>query len=173
MIIANLLRLDHPSGVVRMSTLPFDWTDPEGATWIGGGGILALSPRGASDAQDGGSVSITWNGASAALIAEAFHPALIRSRLWIAAVWLNEGSPPTRAHGPVNAWTGLVETPQIGGDPSNPSISITAQSYLLDMARPKRALLTPVSQKAIDPDDTGADWIAQLADYSPKLSARQ
>ncbi len=166
-LVANLLRLDHPDGIVRMSTLPFDWTDPEGATWIGGGGVLEISARGASDAQDGGSITVTWNGASAALEAYATHPTLIRSRLWIATVWINEDM--TREFGPVNAWAGLVETPEINLDPARPAIRITAQSVMLDLKNPRRVLLSPASQKVVDETDTGANWVAKLPDSPPAL----
>jgi tryptophanyl-tRNA synthetase len=42
---------------------------------LGGGAVLSLSPRGPTDAQDGGSITVTWNGASAALIASGIDPA--------------------------------------------------------------------------------------------------
>lgn len=168
MITANLMQLDHPDGVLRMSTLPYDWTDPEGRTWIGGGAVLSLTARGPQGGLDGGAIVVTWNGASQALIAEASAADLLRSRLWLATVWLADDGQ-TREHGPIDAWAGLVETPEINADPAAPSITLTAQSPLLDLGRSRRVTFSPEEQKRLDPDDTSADWIAGLADYLPKL----
>lgn len=170
MIVAQIMQLDHPSGVSRMSTLTHDWTDPEGRTWIGGGGIVQISARGPSQSSDGGTFAVTWNGATSALIAEAFHPDLLRSRFYAATVWLDDNGQ-TRIAGPLDEWAGLVETPDIDADPASPTITITVQSVLLDLSRPRRVLMTPQAQKLIDPDDTAADWIAQLADYDAGLKS--
>lgn len=170
MIVAQVMQLDHPSGISRMSTLTHDWTDPEGRTWIGGGGIVSISPRGPETAVDGGTFAVTWNGATAALIAEALHPSLLRAGFYVATVWLEDDGQ-TRIGDPVDEWRGLVETPDINADPAAPSITITVQSVLLDLGRARRVVMTPKAQQEIDPDDISANWVAMLADHDAGLEA--
>jgi len=168
LIAAVLYQLDHPDGVVRVSSLPFEWTDAEGRTWIASAGLVKHGPRGPSTAADGGSVAITWSGASAELIALALSPDLTRAEIWIANVVID---PDTllRVGAPFGAWSGYVETPEIDADPASPSITVAAQSFLIDLgiARPER--FSPESQRVIDPADTGADFVAGLVDGTARL----
>lgn len=155
MILAQLMRLDGPDGVIRMSTLPFDWTDADSVTWIGGGGFLSVSPRGATAAIDGGSMSITWSGATLALLAEAQKPGIIRSPFRMVSVFIDDSSSPLVQVGDAfDAFAGLAETPEIDNDPGSPKITLTVQSPMLDLRR-----IRPVRLE-------GAET---LADYDPDL----
>lgn len=168
MIIANLMQLDHPDGIIRVSTLPYEWTDPEERVWLGGGPIISISERGPATGGDGGSISVVWSGASAALIAAAFEPMLISSRFEMSTVWLGDDGV-TRIAGPMDPWAGLVETPSIIADTVSPSISIVVQSPLLYLGSTRRTLFDPETQQRQNANDTSANWVAQLADYRPAL----
>lgn len=168
---AELFQLSHPDGVLRLSTLGWDWTDPEGRTWLGGANVLSWSARGATAAEDGGSFTVIWNGATEALLAAALDSRLQRTPAWAASVTLDDDGQ-TRTAGPFNVWAGMIDPPKIIADPANPSIEITVNSYLLDL---RRARPTRLSQRAVrerDADDTGGDWIDTLADFTPDFRSK-
>lgn len=165
---AELYELQHPDGVIRLSTLMHDWTDPEGRTWLGGGQVLTVSPRGPTTAEDGGSFSVTWNGASDALIAAAFDPRLHRTPVWAASVALADDGQ-TRIGAPFGEWAGIIDPPALDADPAAPSITITAQSYLLDLGRARPARLSQRAVRERDAADTGGDFVEELADYTVKF----
>lgn len=150
-MIAQLLRLDGPDGVIRLSTLPFDWTDPEGATWVRGAHVLELSPRGPAQSE-GGAISVRWNGYDAALIAEASKPGILRAKFRLCTVEIDDVTR-ARVGTEFDPWVGLCETPEINADPANGSITIVVNSPLLDMARPRRVLLQGAEYaESWDPD---------------------
>lgn len=163
MIFADLFEYQHPDGVIRLSTLPFDWTDPEERVWLGGGAVLQVSPRGPTVAADGGAYSVTWNGATAALLASALDPRLSRVPVRAESVVLS-GEPLARTAGPFGAWAGIAEQPQVDADPAAPSITITIQSYLIDLGRARPTRLSQQAIRAIDAADTGGDFIETLVD---------
>lgn len=168
MIVAATMQLDHPDGPIRLSTLPYDWEDPEGRVWLGAGGIVTIGARGPASGVDGGAFTVTWSGADPALIASAFDGRVIRLRFEAATVWL-DGEPLARVGAPMDVWAGLCEAPAIAADPAAPGVVLTIQSPLLDLGRTRRTLFDPDTQKRLDPDDTAADWIAMLADYRAEL----
>lgn len=150
MIVAQLMRLDGPEGVIRLSSLPFEWTDGDDAVWTPAA-FLGISPRGSTSAIDGGSLSIVWSGASAALLALAQHPGVIRSPFLMVSVFL-DGEPLAQVGDAFDAFAGLAETPEIGSDPANPTITLTIQSPLLDLARPRPVrLLGAEKMQDVDP----------------------
>lgn len=150
MILAQLMRLDGPEGVIRLSSLPFEWTDALGAVWAPGA-FLGVSPRGSTSAIDGGSISIVWSGASAALLATAQHPGVIRSPFRMVTVFL-DGEPLAQVGDEFDAFAGLAETPEIGNDPANPTITLTVQSPMLDLARARPVRLKGAERmQEVDP----------------------
>jgi hypothetical protein len=172
MFIARLIRLDAPSGPVRMSTLPADWTDPEGATWIGGGAVLAIGPGPASSGAEATSVTIEWTGASPALIALAQDPGLLRARLTLMTVELDPATqPPTRIGQPFDRWAGLCDMPAISADPADPRVSLTAHAAMIDLGLVREILLTDEAQRAKDPEDTGGSFVAGLSDEPLQVKA--
>lgn len=168
MILAVLYQLAHPLGMVRASSLAWDWTDPEGRTWLGSAGTIRHGPRGPSSAADGGSVAIEWSGASPELIALALDGSLTRAEIWIANVMLEDDGA-TRIGAPFAAWSGYVETPEVEFDPAEPKITVAAQSFLIDLGRARPARLSPEAQRAISPGDTGADFVETLVDSTARL----
>lgn len=163
MIFADLFEYHHPDGVIRLSTLPYDWTDPEERVWLGGGAVLDVSPRGPTVAADGGAFSVRWNGATAALLAAALDGRLSRVPVYAASVILAADGQ-TRAEGPFGAWAGIAEQPEIDADPASPAITITVQSHLIDLGRSRPARLSREAVRAIDATDTGGDFVAKLVD---------
>lgn len=168
MIAAVLYQLNHPDGIVRASSLAFDWTDPEGRTWIGSAGLIQHGPRGPSASADGGSIFITWSGASEELLALALDGRLTRNEIWIANVLID---PETLARVglPFAAWAGYVETPEIVADPAAPAITVAAQSFLIDLGTARPVRLSPEAQREISPGDTGADFVAGLSDGTARV----
>jgi len=154
MIIAQLMRLDGPLGVIRLSSLPFEWTDAFGAVWSPGA-FLSISPRGSTSAIDGGSLSIVWSGASAALLATAQNPGIIRSQFRMVTVFLG-GEPLVQVGAEFDAFAGLAETPEVSADPANPKITITVQSPMLDLVRARPVRLKGAERmQDIDPGLAG------------------
>jgi len=162
-IFADLFEYQHPDGVIRLSTLTHDWTDPEGRVWLGGSSVLDVSPRGPTVAADGGSFTVRWNGASAALLAAALDGRLSRVRVYAASVTLADDGQ-TRTAGPFGGWAGIAEQPEIDADPSSPSITITVQSFLIDLGRARPSRLSQRAVRQIDAGDTGGDFIETLVD---------
>lgn len=132
-IIAQLMRLDGPQGVIRLSSLPFEWTDSLGAIWKPGS-FLRLSARGSTSAVDGGSFTLVWSGASAALLSIAQDAGVIRSKFYMYSIFLDELTLQQIGQ-PFDELAGLSETPDIDSDPAAPAITLTIQSPLLDLAK--------------------------------------
>lgn len=162
-MIAQIFELRHPDGDVRLSTLDSGvWTDPEGRTWTGAGKVLSAEERGPSASDNGGSISITLSGASPELLSIALDGRLVRAELWIATVRIDDNG--ARVGQPYDAWLGLCERPKVVGDPKSPSINVTAQSFLMDLATAFPTPLSDAAVREIDPDDTGGSFVNDLVD---------
>lgn len=153
-VVIQLLLLNGPEGAIRMTTFLSDWTDPFGTVWKGGAGVLNISARDVSNSEDGGSLVVQWNGYDASLIAEASKPGVLRSKFRVSNVIIDADTLQQQGE-EFDVWEGLCETPDIDANPESGSITLTVQSPLLDLGRPRRRVLR------------GAEL---LADYDPGLT---
>lgn len=163
MLIANTIQLDHPDGIIRMSSLPYVWTDPEGRTWQPGASILSFEERERGDAADPGGLTITLTGDSQTNVADLFDPSVVGSKLLVETVYLDDDGI-TRVAGPLDSFVGIVDTPEFVRDPSKPTISISAESPLMLLGRTRRVIFDEATQSSLDPADISARWIAKLRD---------
>lgn len=168
----GLYRLDHPDGAIRMSTLPFDWTDNDAVTWIGGGALLAVSDATSQIGDAGASLTVTLSAADAALVATARETDAngrnkiegVRLRLWVAIVG---GDPLLRIGDALQQFDGVAEAPVIDADPQQPTISVTAESRILRLNRRRPFRLDDAYQQEVFAGDTGFSLIPGLQDAEP------
>lgn len=161
-ILALLLTINHPDGILRLSTLPYAWTDAGGATWTGGAGILSFGSPYTRHGIEGGALPIVLSGALEALLAVALDTRVQGSAVTQSLALIREDG--TQAGSNIIVFRGVAEAPEIDADPANPTITITAESVLLRLARPRPYRLTPASHQRYFATDTGFDFVSGLQD---------
>lgn len=164
-IVALLMLLDHPDGAIRMSSLAYDWTDAATDTWTGGAAVLDFGPTLTRAGVSGGAVSVTWNGADAALLSAAQDGKIAGRRLTRYLAFINPAG--AQVDGLWTEWRGICETPAINADPNFPTITLTAESMALRLGRPRPVRMTPGDQERWFTGDTGFDFVAALQNANP------
>lgn len=164
-VLARFVRLDHPDGVIRMSSLPVDWADG-GVTWLGGARVLEFGDSTSSGGVESESFAVTWNGATQALIAAARDGKIVKSTLthWIG---LLSGDPLALVGDMIRTFRGVCETPDINLDARQPTISVTAESVMMKLGRNREYRFDPSTLRRHSPDDTFFDGVAAIQDTDP------
>jgi hypothetical protein len=167
--IAYLLRLSHPDGVVRMSTMSRDWTDGAGDVWTGGAAVLSIGSSGSMGGLAGGAYSVTWSGAVSGLVALARDGRTAGSAFEAARGFFTAGGAAIGA--PLVDFRGICEQPEISADPDAPKITLTVRSRLVRLGRERPVRMTPADSArwfgggAVR--DTGFDLIAGMQNADP------
>ena len=161
-VVLDLYEWEHPDGMVRYTTAQFAWTDPDGLTWLTSP-LLSVGGQMARAEFAGSTLSLTWSAAAPELLAAAQDARILGTtfRRYIAIL---DGEPLTRVGGNILLYQGVVEVPDIDGDPENPLVRLVIESdlRLIDRASPYR--LTPDSLGLFQPGDTAANFVATFTD---------
>lgn len=147
---------------LRISSLSVDHTDGNGVLWTSDAGLISYSDANSQNSIGGEVLTITWSGASAALMAAArdanFLGATFKRWLYIFSL---SG---TQVGGPILLESGFCETPVINPDPESPSITITVESDGLTLGQPNEYRYTKTRIRSEYPSDTFCDFTASLVD---------
>ena len=162
-IIARMLRLDHPDGVIRMSSLPVDWVDAGGATWVGGYRVIQIGDTVSKLGAEGATLSITWNGASEELRSLAMDGKVVKARLRHYLCILN-GSPLAQKGGMLQTFDGSCEVPAVDNDTEKPTITVNVESKMLRLRRPRPFRYTLQDHRVYFPTDTFFKLVPELQD---------
>lgn len=164
MILTSLIELQHAAGTLRLSTLTWNWDDPEGRTWLGGGRVLSFDRKEATADEVGGALTFKWSGATQDLIDLSLDPSITRAPVRVWTITLDEIAGELVRTATLDSWSGYAETPEIGGDPSEPEINLVAQPVLIDLGEARSTPFSRRAIRAIDANDTGGDFIETLVD---------
>jgi hypothetical protein len=129
----------------------------DGDDYTGGGALIGMGEISEIIDLTAQSVTVTLSGlASGTLSAALAEPYQGR----VANIYLGERS----TSEVLLAFSGYLDTMSPADDGSTASITVTIESKLVDLQRPRLRRYTKESQKALFPGDTFFDWTADLAD---------
>lgn len=165
-MVFHLFHLAHPDGALRLSTLPFDWIDAAAATWLGGGLVLDVSEAVGQIEGAPPGLTVTLSGADTGLLAYALDGKIKGVRLTRYLAFADDAG--AQVGSVVTVFKGWCETPEIVGDPEQPTVSITAESRLLRLRKPRPVFATPEDHARFRPADTasGFELVTGLQDKS-------
>jgi len=160
--VAVLLKLELDAGVVRLSSLPFDWMDTEANLWIGGAGLVEMGESFERLGLEGGRISLTWAGADADLMAAARDNAILGASFTKMIATIGEDG--VRVGAPIVDFIGECELPDIDPNPVNPTITLHVENTLIKLRRRHSYRYTPEHHQRFYPGDTFFDFVADLQD---------
>lgn len=165
--LAELIQIDHPSSVLRWSTLEADWTFG-GVTWTGRGAVLETSGGGTGGGLEGEPITVTLTGADPGVAQLMLHAGMRGVMLTRQLVALREtGGALVQEGAALSVERGRCETPTLSGSPDEPTITLEASSTMFLTRRSNPFRLTPDGLRRYYADDTGADLVAGLVDFNP------
>jgi hypothetical protein len=150
-----------PTASVRFWTglTAIDWN---GETWIGAGNLIGISAveEGTEVAATGLTVSMAGVPTTlvSAVIADAEQG--LPGRIWIGFLDPADGL----IIDPVQVFAGRLDVPQIADGAETCVITITYESRLIDLNRPREFRYTHESQQVLYPGDLGLEYVAGLQD---------
>lgn len=147
------------TGTVRLWTGHGDLTW-DSKLWVGGGTLLGIAPvEETTDVVASGS-SVSLSGVPSDLVQIAIEEARqgLPGRIWLGL--LNDAG--EVIVDPARAFTGRLDVPQITADGSSTRITITYESRLIDLNRPRELRYTDQSQQSLYPGDLGFEYVAGL-----------
>lgn len=152
---------EFPTASVRFWTglSPIDWN---GQTWIGAGNLIGLSSveEGTDVAATG--VEVQLAGVPPSLVAAVIGDAQqgLPGRVWIGLL----DAAGALIIDPVQVFAGRLDVPQIADQVDTCTISISYESRLIDLNRPREWRYTHESQQVLYPGDKGFEYVAALQD---------
>ena len=152
------IKLNFDSGTIALWTGYGDITVAS-ETYTGGGQFLAISPVEETVEVAARGVTMSLNGIDASLISYALTE---NYQTRSAKVYLGVISSGAVVADPYLVFNGRMDVMTIDDGGDTASISMTAESRLIELERPKLRRYTSEDQKLIHPDDTGLDFVASL-----------
>lgn len=156
---------EFPSGAVRLWT-GYGQRIWDGKTWHGGGDLLAVSEIEETNGVVASGVSVSLSGISPDNILLAINEARqgAAGRIWIGfcdADWELVGTPEL-------LFAGLLDVPQISDSGDSAIITISYESQLIDLQRPREWRYTHESQQILVPGDRGFEFVTSIQDINLK-----
>lgn len=156
---------EFATGPVRLWTGYGDrvWDDK---TWLGGGALLSVSAIEETNGITASGVSVSLSGIPLDMVALAINEARqgAAGRIWFG--FCNEQwdlvAPPELL------FAGLLDVPQISDDGDSATISISYESQLIDLQRPREWRYTHESQQILVPGDRGFEFVTSIQDINLK-----
>lgn len=161
--VATLMRMDHPDGILRFSTLGFNWEDAGGISWTGAYGVIDAGDPFTKMGVKGGAIEVRWTGATSGLMEAAQHPKLIGSKFWRSIAFLDENS--NQVGGQIIDFVGYCQKPRIKA--RRGVITMQVESRLIRLRRRREVRMTPGDHQKYFPGDTGFDFVAGLQSADP------
>ena len=134
----------------------------DGKTWTGAGDLIGISAIEESGEIAASGVTITLSGVPAYLVSLVIVNAKqgLPGRLWLGLLT----SAGAVISSPVLAFAGRLDVPQISDDGASATITVTYESRLIDLQRPRSWRYTDESQKALFPGDKGFEYVTAIQD---------
>jgi hypothetical protein len=152
---------EFASGTVRLWSGLGDivWA---GKTWSGAGSLLGLGSIDETSDVVAGGTSVSLSGVPAALVQLAIAEARqgMPGRVWLGLL-TPEGQ---IIADPVLAFAGRLDVPEITDDGETCRITISYESRLIDLNRPRSWRYTHESQQALHPGDLGFEYVTAIQD---------
>jgi hypothetical protein len=165
-----LVELDFPGGFVRMwSGLgPLSW---DGKTWFGAGHLGEVSPVEETVEVRSAGVAFSLSGIPSELVSLTYgeHYQGRSATMWFGT--LDAAGQVTVA--PHKVWSGRMDVISDEDDGTTATLTVQAESRLVDLERPRVRRFTDEDQRQLYPGDTGLRFIAGLQNkdiqWGPKL----
>lgn len=160
--VALLFEMQLSGGIVRLSTLPFAWTDGDAITWPAGAGVIYGGQTFQRKGVEGGAIQVVFAGADTNLMTLARDNAILGAPFtrYIATAD-NDGN---QVGAKLIDFVGECEIPEIDPDPEDPQITLTIENKLVKLRRSHAYRLTPESHARHFSGDTFFDFVADLQD---------
>lgn len=159
--LAIMVEGQFPSGFVRLWSGYGDvvWG---GNVWTGAGHLLAISTIEDTAEVVATGVTITLSGIPSSFVALAISDAQqgMPGRIWVAQL----DAAGALIADPVAAFAGRLDVPQIADGAESCTITISYESRLMDLSRPREWRYTHESQQVLQPGDRGFEFVAGLQD---------
>ncbi len=152
------IKLNFDSGSLKLWTGYGDIT-VDSETYTGGGQFLAVSPVEETVEVAARGVTMSLNGIDASLITLALTE---NYQTRSAKVFLGVLSSGAVVADPYLVFDGRMDVMTIDDNGETATISMTAESRLIDLERPKLRRYTSEDQKLNHPDDIGLDFVTSL-----------
>jgi hypothetical protein len=156
------LELDFSSGFVRVCTGvgTIRW---DGKDWSGAGYLLGLSPAEETSSIEATSMSFTLSGVPSALVATAYGDFSQgrAARMWLSAYDLGAGA---IISDPVLIFAGRMDTISDDDDGATAQITVTAESNLADLSRPRTRFFTNQDQQRLFSGDRSLRFVTGMQD---------
>jgi hypothetical protein len=133
-----------------------------GFTWVGTGNLLSVSNVEETAQTTANGVSVTLNGIPSELISLALQGCRQGADGKIYLGFLNNGV----VSNPILLFEGKLDVPVIQEDGESSSITISYESRLIDLERPRESRFTDEDQQRVYPGDLGFEFVAGLQDKS-------
>jgi len=154
------IKLNFDSGAVRLWT-GYGEITVASETYIGGGELLNITPVEETVEIAARGVAMSLNGIDASLVTVALSENYQTRSAKIFLGFLSSGSV---VSDPYLAFDGRMDVMSIDDAGETASISLSAESRLIDLERARERRYTSDDQKLRHPNDTGLDFIAALQD---------
>lgn len=152
------IKLNFDSGALRLWT-GYGEITVDGETYTGGGQFLAVSPVEETVEIAAKGVTMSLNGIDASLITYALTE---NYQTRSAKVYLGVISSGAVVADPYLVFDGRMDVMTIDDNGETANISMTAESRLIELERPKLRRYTSDDQKLYHPNDIGLDFVASL-----------
>ena len=137
-----------------------------GQTWHGGGNLLSVSAIEETNGVTANGVSVSLSGIPLDMITLAINEARqgAAGRIWIGFCDANWDLVAT----PELLFAGLLDVPQISDSGDSALITISYESQLIDLQRPREFRYTHESQQVLQPGDRGFEFVTSIQDINLK-----
>lgn len=156
---ALFLQGDFASGILRLWTGlgPIDW---DGHTWAGAGDLVAISPIEETNTVTASGVTVSLSGVGTDQVALAIDEARqgAPGHIWLAL--LDDAG--QIIPNPIYLFGGQLDVPQIDDTGDTCRISITYESQLIDLQRPRVRRYTHEDQQITHPGDRGFEFVTTI-----------
>jgi len=151
-----LIEMDFGSGTLRVSTAPYS-VHAAGDDWIGVGALGTLGGLDEATAIESRGISLEMSGIDPANIALALGSNYQGRAI---TIWVAVLNPDTHVviDDPVALWSGRMDTMSINLD-AGAVITLTAESRLADLKRPRARRYNSADQQIDYPTDLGFDFV--------------
>ncbi len=164
-IFAYLIQINHPLGIERWSSLPFDWTDANTTEWQGGAHVLEFGQAISLQGIAAGKMTLTLNSADDTLINWARNDGLQGAAATQYLAFIDDAG--QQVDDLVIVFRGSCDKPEIRLDPQRPAIAIPLENRLVRLQRANPHRLTPEGQGQYFPGDKGFDYVAAIQNKDP------
>jgi hypothetical protein len=158
---AFFVHLALDSGDVRVWSGAAEY-ELDGETYQGVGHLGGISPVEESTRVTARGIELSLSGIDSAMLSITLAERYRGRRVTIWLAFFDADFAPIAD--PVQHFSGFLDTMSLHDDGDTSTITITAESRLIDLERPRESRLTNEEQQRLYPGDIGLEYVAGLAD---------